>query len=458
MRAALVSFLLLLTVGGPEAADAQRLVVSDNGRYLTYEDGRPFFYLGDTAWELFHRLSKEEADRYLEDRAAKGFTVIQAVVLAQLGGLTVPNANGDLPLVDQDPRRPVEAYFQHVDAIVDKAAALGLVVGMLPSWGTHWSETNGGEVIFTPETARAFGAFLGARYREAPIVWILGGDENINNEAERALIEAMARGLRAGDGGRHLITFHPRGPGRSSDYFHEAEWLDFNMFHSSHGARDHDTGLYAAHDYQLTPAKPTLDGEPRYELLPAGFYFADADGLDLFDDYDARQAAYWSVLAGACGYTYGHNSIWQMWAPGREPVLGAVVDWEEALDHPGAFQMGHLRRLFEARPFYQLVPDPSLILNGPTTGGATIRAARADDASFAVVYSPRGAPFTLDKARLDATRIRALWFDPRYGITHPTNTANTIGIQTYTPPTQGRGQDWVLVLEDADRALAPLSE
>ena len=143
---------------------AQRLVVSQNGRYLQYEDGRPFFYLGDTAWELFHRLNLTEAEQYLENRAEKGFTVIQAVVLAQLGGLTVPNANGDLPLEEKDPERPVEAYFQHVDAIVNKAKEMDLVIGMLPTWGSYWSATNRGEVIFTPENAFAYGEFLGKRY------------------------------------------------------------------------------------------------------------------------------------------------------------------------------------------------------------------------------------------------------------------------------------------------------
>ena len=56
------------------------------GRYLQYADGRPFFYLGDTAWELFHRTTREEARLYLEDRARKGFTVIQAVCLAERDG------------------------------------------------------------------------------------------------------------------------------------------------------------------------------------------------------------------------------------------------------------------------------------------------------------------------------------------------------------------------------------
>ncbi len=85
---------------------------------------------------------------------------------------------------------------------------------MLPTWGSYWSDVNSDQKIFTPESARAFGEYLGERYREAPVIWILGGDENINNEEERAIIEAMAAGLKAGDGGRHLITFHPRGPGR----------------------------------------------------------------------------------------------------------------------------------------------------------------------------------------------------------------------------------------------------
>ena len=110
--------------------------------------------LGDTAWELFHRLTLDDAERYLAERAAKRFTVIQAVVLAELDGLHVPNMNGDTPLVDDDPTRPNEAYFQHVDAVVDRAAALGLHIGMLPTWGDKWNQKWGvGPEIFTPESA-----------------------------------------------------------------------------------------------------------------------------------------------------------------------------------------------------------------------------------------------------------------------------------------------------------------
>ena len=93
------------------------LKISDNRRFLVHDDGTPFFYLGDTAWELLHRCTFEETERYLADRAAKRFTVIQTVVLAELDGLHTPNRNGDLPLIEDDPTRPNEAYFAYVDAV-----------------------------------------------------------------------------------------------------------------------------------------------------------------------------------------------------------------------------------------------------------------------------------------------------------------------------------------------------
>ena len=447
---------LVLVICSIQALFAQlsALAVSENGRYLIQEDETPLFYLGDTGWELFHRLSLPEAEKYLSDRSEKGFTVIQAVVLSQIGGLTDPNANGDLPLTDQDLTKPNEAYFQHVDAIVELAESLNLYIGMLPTWGSYWSTTNGNNLLFTPETAESFARFLGERYQDHKnIIWILGGDENINNDQERAIIEAMAAGLQQGDGGNHLITFHPRGPGRSSDYFHESDWLDFNMSQSSHGAHDHDNGLYAEYDYQLTPVKPTLDGEPRYEMIPAGFYNRGANPMDVFTDFDCRQAAYWSVLAGACGHTYGHNSIWQMWAPGKNPVLDARIPWYEAISHPGSLQMKHLRTLFEARSFSKLVPDQTLVLSGSTSGGGKIRAAIANDGSFAVFYTPLGEPFTVDQSRITGVKLKGIWYDPRYGVSHPIHTGNTFAVQTYTPPTTGRGNDWVLIIENADLGL-----
>ncbi len=231
----------------------RKLRVSDNHRFLVHEDGEPFFYLGDTAWELFHRLDREDAALLLQDRAAKRFTVIQAVVLAEYEGLTVPNAYGHLPLLDNDPTRPNEAYFEHVDAIVAQAEALGLTIGMLPTWGDKWNKKWGvGPEIFTPANALTYGRWLGARYAEAPIIWILGGDRPVESDLHREVVRAMAQGLDEGDGGAHLMSFHPNGGRTSSEWWQNEDWLDFNMLQSGH-ARNRDNYTMIAADYARTP-------------------------------------------------------------------------------------------------------------------------------------------------------------------------------------------------------------
>ena len=131
---------------------AETLRISNSNRYIVRGDGTPFFYLGDTAWGLFTGLKREEAEYYLKDRAEKGFTVIQALVLG-FG----KNVYGDLSLEENNPEKPNEAHFKHVDYIVDKAEELGLTIGMLPVWGFHWSGSN---AIFTRETYKRSMHFL----------------------------------------------------------------------------------------------------------------------------------------------------------------------------------------------------------------------------------------------------------------------------------------------------------
>jgi hypothetical protein len=79
-----------------------------------------------------------------------------------------------------------------------------------------------------------------------------------------------------------------------------------------------------------------------------------------------------------------------------------------------------------------------------------VRAACADDGSFLFAYSPRGEPFVLDRSVLSARRLRETWHDPRYGSSHHVHTGTGVGFQTYVPPTRGRGNDWLLILEDAE--------
>ena len=135
-------------------------------------------------------------------------------------------------------------------------------------------------------------------------------------------------------------------------------------------------------------------------------------------------------------------------------VLGANIPWSQALDTPGAFQMTYVRRLFESLPFTKLIPDQRIIVDGPTTGGAKIRAARSADGSYAIFYSPGGESFTVNKQVIKGRRLKEIWYDPRYGVSYLIHETDTWGFQRYTPVTSGRGNDWILLLEDAEAAYA----
>jgi hypothetical protein len=427
-----------------------RLRVSEHGRFLVTAAGAPFFYLADTAWELFNRLDREDAEFYFRERAAQGFTVIQAVVLSELGGPVEPNPYGHLPLVDNEPTQPVEAYFQHVDWVVDTAAALGLVIGMLPTWGDKWNRrSDSGPEIFTPESARFFGEFLGRRYREKPVVWILGGDRPVEGEAHLAILRAMAAGLGEGDGGRRLITFHPPTAHSSAEYVGAEPWLGFNMVQSGQGRNRPGYDLIAA-DYAREPVRPVLDGEPAYEDHPIDV----GPVQEYLDDYDVRKAAWWAVLAGACGHTYGCHDVWQFLEPGRTPVMLARRPWREAIGLPGALQMRHLRRLVESRPPLIRIPDQRLIAAGQGEGTDHLQAARARDGSYAFIYFASGRPATIDLAVLSRPTMWAAWFDPRLGASHEIGEVPARLPREFAPPSAGPGHDWVLLLDESPREHA----
>jgi hypothetical protein len=255
----------------------------------------------------------------------------------------------------------------------------------------------------------------------------------------------MAKGLKQGDGGSHLLTYHPQGPHNSSTWFHGDDWLDFNMFQSGHAAANIANDEFTAKNYALTPIKPTLDGEPRYEDHPINW--KPANGW--FDDWDVRQAAYWSMLAGACGHTYGNHNLWQFWRLGRKAISSARTPWQKAIDQPGAFQMGYLRRLFESRPWQKLVPDQSLIVGDSGSGADHVRTARADDGSYAFVYTPTGKPVTVRLDKISGERVNVFLFDPRAGVSVGMGEVTNKGTRQFETFSRGRGNDWVLILDDA---------
>ncbi|KAA6327681.1 hypothetical protein EZS27_023351 [termite gut metagenome] len=429
------------------------IVVHPEKRFLQYADGTPFFYLGDTAWELFHRLNIEDARKYLTDRAMKGYTVIQAVALAEHDGLKTPNTNGDLPFVDANYTIPNEAYFKHIDAIINLCDSLGMVVGLLPAWGDKMNKAWGvGPVIFDNEkSSEAYGNYIGKRYKNCKnIIWILGGDRDYTGY--EPYVRAMAKGIAIGISGKEdysqcLMTLHPSGSGTSAKWFHNDEWLDFNMQQNGH-CYDVDVWDRIQRDYNLMPTKPILDGEPLYDEHPICF---DRNKNGTSTDFHTRRFFYHEVFSGAFGHTQGCHAIWQMWTPDKAPINGPVRPWYESIHLLASSQMGYGRYLMESRPFFSRIPDQSIVVEGQREGLRRISATRDKNGSYAMLYIEQGDSLAVNLQLLSGKKITAWWFDVRSGASFKIGTFGKTNHQWFYPPAKGKGNDWVLVLDDASK-------
>ena len=437
------------------------LKVSDNGRYLVHEDGTPFFYLSDTNWELFHRARREDAERLFKHRSGQGFTVVFGPVTGALDcmhykdPLRVPNPYGDLPFIDADVTQPDVTeggsfddpaqydYWDHVDAILDIAESHSLFVGIIPAWHCHYTDG-----LITAENARPYGMFLGERFgNRRNIFWVLGGDTDVPDEARARVHHELAAGIREGEAFPHVMSYHPRGGSSSSKWFGDSDWLGFSMAQSGHGARDYPNYQKVAADYARVPTRPVLDGENRYEDHAVNWNTDNG----WFDHYDNRQAAYWSLFAGAFGHTYGTRGVWQMWEPGREKYTWLNHYWYDAMNLPGGWDMLHVRELILSRPFESRVPDQSLIVD-KFEGAHHIRASRGD--GYAFIYSPTSRPFQLDltAGTISGGTLSGWWFDPRTGNATEAGEFENGKRHEFDPPGDTRrGNDWVLVLDDSSK-------
>jgi hypothetical protein len=432
-----------------------KLMISENRRFLTDENGDPFFWLGDTGWLLFTKLNREDAEKYLENRRQLGFNVIQVMVLHTLDAVNVYgdsaliNNNVSLPDVTKGSKfedREQYDFWDHIDFIVDRAAEKGLYMALVLIWGDN---VKAGKV--SNEQAKAYTKWLAERYRKkSNIIWLNGGDIRGNDSTR--IWNTIGHTLREHDP-NHLISYHPRGRTQSSMWFHNESWLDFNMFQSGHRRYDQDdTKLcygednwrYVQSDYNRIPVKPVLDGEPSYERIPQGLHDSSQP---YWTDNDVRRYAYWSVFAGACGHTYGHNAVMQMHKPGDIDNAYGVKDfWFDAINHPGAKQMIHLKNLMLSRPYFERIPDQSLLAGEQGEKYDYLIATRGSD--YAFIYTYNGRNIKVNMGKISGDKVEASWYSPRNGKITRIGLYNNKGIIEFNPPGEKQdGNDWVLIID-----------
>jgi hypothetical protein len=409
------------------------LVISQDKMRIQKADGSDWFWLGDTGWSLFQELNREDAEYYYSTRASQGFTVIQAVVIMGWSrGWNDTNAYGHRPFHNGDASNPNEEFWQHTDWLIKKASEYGLYLALLPSWGSYWGD----------QASIEYARWVTNRYRNFDnIIWVNGGDRNVGDDLElfNQLGEVFDTDIDA------LTTFHPRGGDPSSKHFHHEKWLDFNMQQSSHGKRDIRADEKVDVDLSIEPTKPTLNGEPNYEDHCVGWK-SDC-GRGTFNAHDVRQLAYWTVFAGATGVTYGHVHVWDFYNGGNKE--DGYQDWKTEVRDSGAVQMGYLANLIMSRPHKGRVPAQN-ILTDEAPGGIKQRAIQGP--GYAFIYSSQGHDIYIDLNKVPWEQHKAYWFNPRNSKVIEIEDNPYEGIHIFNPPgNPGGDNDWVLVIDDANR-------
>jgi hypothetical protein len=427
----------LLHAGRADALSGP-LRASANRRYLVDAQGQPFFVHGEAGWASVTNLSEADALVYLDDLARRRFNAVMVELIEHKFSANPPaNALGVKPFSGVAfQSTPSNAYLDHVRWFVRQAAQRGIVVFANPAYLGY----NGGDEGWQQEleaaplaSARAWGTFVGAGLaQETNLVWHLFGDFDPPSHAKTNAVQA---GLAAAAPSLTLFGHH-FGRGTSSTEAREP-WLTWSYVYPPPVGYMHVEVLAG---YNAAPVVPQLLGEGYYEGDP-----------QLPTTEDVRRQAWGALTSGAAGHFYGHRHIWGF-GNGVERA-----DWRGALDAPGRQQMAFVEAFFRKRSWWLLQPDQNNALvtagRGALDSTSYVTAALASDRSWAVVYLPgRAGPVTIDRGRL-AAKLNASWFDPRTGKVALMGAFPNSGSQQLTKPD---ANDWVLVLELAPSAAAPV--
>ncbi|MGY4690897.1 apiosidase-like domain-containing protein [Salibacterium sp. K-3] len=434
--------------------DSGTLTVSADGGNLV-NGAVPFFWLADTAWDLFQRLNEEEAYVYLKNRREKGFNVIQCVLINfSHDGDKTSRQRVENQDISETIHEDNSMYWDHVKRIVETMESFGMYAALLPCWGKvvedgHLHENN----------VAAYADFLINHFKDRKnIIWVLGGD--IRGDRHAGLWDTMGTALKSAMPDT-LISYHPFGRTSSSYWFTDRAWLDFHMFQSGHRRYDQhtltswddaassepwfgeDNWRYVLQDRDRDPARPVVDAEPSYEQIPQGLHNPSEP---CWQARHVRRYAYWSVLSGAMGHTYGHNALFQFHGTGYKAEFSVAQTWQEALHASGGSQMQYVKELMEEIDFIKGKPMPCILTPEETGAEKENKIAAFGTDSHIVLYNYSGRSFSI-VLRDQPGVYDAYWIDPVNGSRSYAGGVHLHETAVFTPPPKDTDfTDWLLLL------------
>jgi hypothetical protein len=432
-----------VTTPVPPAQGPGPIAVGPTGRYLVDQNGVPFLITGESPQALIGDLTASDAALFFSKRRAQGFNTVWINLLCNhYTGCRDDGSTWDgIPpfTTPGDFSTPNEAYFAHVDTILRLAGQYGLVVILDPAETGGWLQTMVGNGV---DKLRAYGQYLGRRYKDFPnIIWMHGNDYQNWGPTYDPYVAAVALGIADVDT-RHLQTVELNYPNSGS--LDDAAWAPIITLNASYSYPP--TYDQVLKDYNRSNFLPTFLVEATYESEQSGGPFGTPQQL--------RRQEYWSLLSGATGQLWGNHYTWQFICPQRDNNGDCVGGWKDQLDTTGVAELGYVNELFGPRRWYDLVPDQAhtVVTDGLGTYGTDdyVTAARTPNGTLAIAYVPSSRTITVDLSNFSAP-VTARWYDPTAGtFTSIAGSpfANAGDQQFTTPGTNGAGQDdWVLLLE-----------
>ncbi len=459
-----------------------KLKIAKNRRYFEKAEGTPFIWIADTAWTMPQRMKWDDVLFYMAKRKSQGFSVLQIVALDPESDVEMRNPAGHKALFNDDLKKVNEKYFEYLDWILDRAEEFGFYVLLLPVWGQlvvgeNWMSTKFDKTV-NESNAYGYGKYIGERYRDRKnILWCLGGDRQpIHKGVDyknvwRNMAEGLAKGVlnkdlkyneKKEEWEKLLITYHAcyeaeTGECSTMSYWTDDEsWISYIMLQSGHGLKPKNYELVKK-EYDRAITMPVWDGEPAYEKMPTSWPVVES----FHGDWIVRKRAYWSLLAGSFGHTYGHAAVWGTKSE-RELDEFIVESWIKALDNVGANQIKVLRDFLESRNIMNCTPMQEVLVNQKEEEVELdfhIQATINVDNKEAYVYFPSGGCETLDLKKFGDSKLQLWWFNTKNGTfidednkvsstpkVFEINSENNYRVELKTP-TKGEENDWLCILE-----------
>lgn len=419
------------------------LEVSSDKRFLVDHAGNPFFWSGEAAWSLIAQLSMKDADLYLGNRSEKGFTVVMVNLIEHKFCTNHPaNIHKEKPFTARLFVTPNEKYFAHADSVIESAARHNIVVLLAPlylgydcgdeGWCAEVKEASAADM-------HQWGQYLGARYKKfSNIIWLIGGDTDPAPVKDK--VSEVIMGIRENDQ-VHLFSSHNQPESLAVRPWPGEKWLTLNNVYS------YDSVLYKSYRiaYEMLPVMPYFQIESAYENEHNS------------TPQQLRSQAYWAVLSGAMGHTFGNCPIWHF---GSAEKWCNTVDWKNEMNNKGSESMDYLQRLFRSRSWQLLVPDfeNHLVQSGSGKWGTKDHVASAitSDGSTIIAWLPSNRKITVNMTSIKGAKAKCWWYNPSDGKAIEIGTFTTTTVHSFNPPSQG---DWVLVIDnDSLKLVAPGSD